>query len=126
MANILFKMVNLKKDAHQILASGQACDKFQEICEAQGGDIHTIPIAPFQHTIHADESKMVRSIRNQDIVAIAKLAGAPQHVEAGVYLHAHVGDNVKKGAPLMTIHARTQDNLGKALAYAMRNGGNCW
>lgn len=129
MANALFKMVHVKQDAYQILSSGQAWDKFQEICNAQGGPIRTIPIASFQHTLHTQHAKQIKTIRNGDIVTIAKLAGAPLHQEAGVYLHVHVGDNVKKGAPLITIHARTEANLNQALKYAkttMWHGGDCW
>lgn len=118
MANALFKMVQVKQDAYQILESGRAWEKFQEICNAQGGPIRAIPIASFQHTLYAQQSKRITIVRNVDIVAIAKLAGAPLHSEAGVYLHVHVGDNVKKGAPLITIHARTEINLEHALAYA--------
>lgn len=129
MANALFKMVHKKHDAYQILESGQAWDKFQEICNAQGGAIHPIPVAPFQHTLCAHHAKRIATIRNADVVTIAKLAGAPLHVEAGVYLHVHVGDNVRKGAPLMTIHARTAENLERALKYAnaaLWHGGDCW
>lgn len=118
MANVLFKMVNVKRDAYQILESGQAWDKFQEICGAQEGPIRTIPEASFQHTLYVHQSKKITVIRNADIVTIAKLAGAPLHPEAGVYLHAHVGDNVTKGAPFITIHARTEANLEQALRYA--------
>jgi thymidine phosphorylase len=120
MANALFKMVHVKQDAYQILESGRAWDKFQEICNAQGGPIRSIPVASFQHTLHATHSKKITIIRNADIVTIAKLAGAPLHPEAGVYLHVHVGDNVKKGAPLMTIHARIEENLQHALTYATK------
>lgn len=126
MANILFKMVHAKHDAYQILESGQAWDKFQEICNAQGGPVRAIPIASFQHTLHAQQAKRITVIRNGDIVAIAKLAGAPLHPEAGVYLHVHVGDTVKKGAPLITIHARTEDNLKRALSYAIRMPDAVW
>jgi len=130
MANILFKMVGTKQDAAQILSSGKAWDKFQEICHAQGGPLHSIPEATFQETLHSAESKKILTISNKDVIEISKLAGAPKHIEAGVYLHVHVGDNVKKGAPLITIHARTEENLKQALIYAskstMRNGGHSW
>ena len=118
MANMLFKMAHAKQDAHQILESGRAWEKFQEICNAQGGPIRKIPVAPLQHTFYASRSKRITALRNVAVVAIAKLAGAPLHPESGVYLHVHTGDNVKKGAPLITIHARTLENLEQAMAYA--------
>ncbi|MEK7654693.1 MAG: thymidine phosphorylase [Pseudomonadota bacterium] len=126
MANAIFKMVHAKHDACQILESGQAWDKFQEICNAQGGPIRSIPVASFQRTLYAQQEKKITVIRNSDIVAIAKLAGAPLHPEAGVYLHAHVGNTVKKGEPLITIHARTEENMKHAMAYINQMPDAVW
>lgn len=97
-----------------ILDSGKAWQKFQAICDAQGG-MREIPKAHFFYDIVANDAGKVTSINNRHIAQIAKLAGAPKTKAAGVLLHATLGIVVEKNQPLFTIHAESEGELNYAL-----------
>lgn len=102
--------------AEKILDSGKAWEKFQSICEAQGG-MRQIPVAPFTHAILSPKSGPIIAIDNRQIALVAKLAGAPNNKVAGVDLHRRIGNSVKKGDLLFTIHAESKGELHYALSY---------
>ncbi len=102
--------------AQKILDSGKAWEKFQSICEAQGG-MRQIPKAPFTHSFFSPKSGKITAIDNRQIALVAKLAGAPNNKVAGVDLHSRIGNIVKKGALLFTIHAESKGELHYASSY---------
>ncbi len=102
--------------AEHTLKSGAAWNKFQAICAAQGG-MRTPPIAKFQHPIHALRDGYVTAIDNRVLSRIAKLAGAPAAVAAGIYVNAKVGQWVHRGDPLFVLHAESPGELAYALDY---------
>ena len=103
--------------AREMLASGQAWRKFQEICEAQGG-LRSPPQAPHRLEVLSAHSGAVVSIDNRRLARIAKLAGAPQAPCAGVDLHVRCDDFVELGQPLFTLHAASPGELSYAFDYA--------
>jgi thymidine phosphorylase len=103
--------------AAQTIENGRAWAKFQRICEAQGGQ-RTPPVASQQHPLLAQVSGRVSVIDNRKIAKLAKLAGAPDTKAAGVELHVRLGDVVRAGEPLCTLHADTAGELNYALDYA--------
>lgn len=100
-----------------ILESGQAFDKFQAICEAQGG-FREPGKSPYTHILEANEPGVIKSVDNRKLARIAKLAGAPLDKTAGLTLHVSVSENIQKGQPLLTIHAESKGELNYALDYA--------
>jgi thymidine phosphorylase len=102
--------------ARSLLDDGRAWQKFQAICEAQGG-MREPTTAAHTHVIAAPAAGPVISIDNRRLSRVAKLAGAPQSPAAGLYLHAPVGTRVERGQPLFTLHAETPGELAYALAY---------
>ncbi|MBC5783480.1 thymidine phosphorylase family protein [Ramlibacter sp. USB13] len=108
--------------AHQVLATGAAWRKFQDICEAQGG-MRQPPVAPFRHAVAAQRSGSVLAIDNRRLARIAKLAGAPRAACAGLALHVRIGDFVERGEPLFTVHADSPGELAYALDYAAVQSG---
>ncbi len=102
--------------AEQLLASGKAWQKFQAICEAQGG-MRTPPKATFTHIVTAKQAGKITAINNRRLAKIAKLAGAPQAKAAGVELLIKADVVVEKQQPLFTIHAETRGELAYALSY---------
>lgn len=110
---------NARKKAMEILASGEAYQKFQEIIKAQGGDPNVDPdkmkLAKFSYTYNAPKTGTVRDIDNRSIAKIARIAGAPKDQGAGIYLYKHEKYKVKKGEPVFTIYS---DNKMK-LQYAV-------
>jgi thymidine phosphorylase len=103
--------------ATSILADGQAWKKFQAICEAQGG-MREPPIAPYTHPVESASDGRVTEIDNRLLARVAKLAGAPGDRAAGVGLNKKVGDTVRAGEPLFTIHAESPGELRYALDFA--------
>lgn len=52
---------------------------------------------------------------------IAKAAGAPEDKGgAGIELHVKVGEKVKEGDPLFTVHAESEARLDQAIVLARR------
>jgi thymidine phosphorylase len=103
--------------ATDVLASGQAWAKFQEICEAQGG-MREPPVAPYRREVEAQAAGSVVAFDNRRLARIAKLAGAPLAPCAGLDLHVRLGDRVERGQPLFTLHADSPGELAYALDYA--------
>jgi len=60
--------------AKHSLDNGKAWQKFQRICEAQGG-MRTPPISRHQRPVHAARAGVVETIDNRKIARLAKLAG---------------------------------------------------
>jgi thymidine phosphorylase len=106
--------------AKRVLERGDAWDKFQRICEAQGG-MRKPPRSRHQRPVLAARSARVASIDNRRIARVAKLAGAPDAKASGVDLHVRVGDAVQKGEPLFTVHADAPGELEYAAEFAANN-----
>jgi len=106
--------------ATQLLDSGKAWQKFQNICQAQGG-MQNIPKAPHTKSVTSEKAGTVVSIDNRRIALIAKLAGAPYDKAAGIDLHVALEKKVKKGDPLLTIHAQSPGELEYALNHLKEN-----
>ena len=104
------------------LDDGRAWDKFQSICAAQGG-MRAIPVAPYRHVLEAASEGVLMAVDNRRIARLAKLAGAPEDKAAGVEMHVRLGDRIRVGTPLCTVHAETEGELAYALAYAETNPG---
>ncbi len=103
--------------AQSALASGAALRKFEQIVEAQGAR-ELPPEAPFRAVLGAPADGRIRQIDCWRIARLAKLAGAPANVAAGVRLLRTVGDIVAKGEPLCEIHAESAAQLEFARSYA--------
>lgn len=103
--------------AKAALKSGRAWQKFQGICEAQGG-MRTPPIANHRHEWRATKAGTLTRIDNRKIAAIAKLAGAPAAKAAGVEMAVRLGDKIDAGSLLCTVHAESRGELDYALAFA--------
>ena len=103
------------------LDNGQAWDKFQRICQAQGG-LREPPRAAHVKPLRAGHAGRVVHIDNRKLSRLAKLAGAPDRPAAGVHLQVRLGDELAAGQPLLFLHAQTPGELGYALDYARDAG----
>lgn len=100
----------------------RAWQKFQRICDAQGG-MREPPRAKLTRPLLAQKSGRIVHIDNRRIARLAKLAGAPDVKAAGLVLDVRLGEEVAAGQPLLTLHADTPGELGYALDYAEANIG---
>ncbi len=110
--------------AREILESGAAHKKFMEIVVAQGGnpDLKSSDLVPgaFKEDVVAAKSGYVHSIRNKDVVAIAKAAGAPNDKGAGMLIYKKKGQRVEAGEALFTIYADNEAKLRRAREAARK------
>ncbi len=102
--------------ATSLLDSGKAWQKFQAICEAQGG-MREPPSARFRHQVCSDTGGIVSYINNRFISKLAKLAGAPAAPAAGLLFQTHLGAKVDVGSPLFELHAESSGELAYALDF---------
>lgn len=106
--------------AQAVLADGGAWNKFQNICEAQGG-MRRPPVARQRLPVEAKCAGQVCRIDNRRLAKLAKLAGAPDAKAAGVELNVHLGNHVAARQPLFTVYAETDGELAYAMDYLTAN-----
>lgn len=109
-----------RAQAQALLDSGTARDQFERICQTQGR-FSPIPQAPYAKVLQARQNGVISEIDNRRIARLAKLAGAPRAVTAGLELFVHLGDTVQRGDPLLAIHAESEGELDYALLYYLDN-----
>jgi AMP phosphorylase len=105
--------------AKSILDSGKAMKKMKQIIGLQGGDPKIKPdditVGPKTMVVESDQVGRIVHMDNKGIAAVARGAGAPKTGGAGLYLHVEEGDKIKKGQPLFTLYARSENKLDQAL-----------
>lgn len=106
--------------AEDVLKSGKAWDKFQRICEAQGG-MRQPPVSSHHRPVPSPRKGRVTAIDNRRLAQVAKLAGAPDAKAAGVELHVRLGSAVDAEQPLYTVHTETPGELAYAVDYVAAN-----
>lgn len=111
--------------AEKILTSGKAIEKMREIIGAQGGNPNVnpedLPLGKHSYEVTASGDGVVYSMSNNNIIRIARAAGAPKDKGAGVYLLASRGKAVKKGELLYKIYAEQARKLEIAVSIANSN-----
>ncbi|MCO4890660.1 phosphonate metabolism protein/1,5-bisphosphokinase (PRPP-forming) PhnN [Cupriavidus sp. WGtm5] len=110
--------------ATALLSEGKAKAAFDRIAAAQGA--RPEPVAPGAHTcvVSAAMQGRVAAIDGLRISGVARAAGAPRELGAGVDLLCTIGAKVAPGQPLYRIHAGSDAALAAAAALA-RAGGEC-
>jgi len=120
MAGIMLEMAGKAKKgngiklAKEILESGKAYKKMLEIIKMQGKkitDTSKIELGKIRYNVRAKRNGTIKEISNRAISKIARVAGAPDCKGAGIYLHKHVGDKVKKGDKLFTVYCHDKGKL---------------
>lgn len=127
LAGMLFEMMGVeggKAKAEELLESGKASDKLRQIIGAQGGnaalkpeDIH---VGNEVGEVKAKQTGRVLWISTENIVQIAREAGAPKEKGAGVVLKTKLGEPVRNGSVLFQIYSERAGKLESALQMAER------
>ncbi len=114
---------HIDADPAAVLASGKAMDTWKAMIRAQGGD----PDAPLPAARHTEVVTAAADghLAGMDAMAVGLAAwrlgagrarqGDPVQAGAGVTWHASVGDPVRAGQPLFTLHTDTPERIGRAL-----------
>lgn len=105
----------------QNMHNGKAINKFKELVTSQGGDDSVIddpsklPEAKYKIPLYAHQAGVIDSISADQIGVASLLLGAGRmttesviDLSVGVILHKKIGDNVKEGDKLLTIHSNEQ------------------
>jgi thymidine phosphorylase len=116
-------------DVAAALKDGRAMDKWRAMISAQGGDpAAKLPVAKETQTVVAESDGVISELDALAVGLASWRLGAgrarkedPVQFGAGVTLHAQLGDTVKKGAPLYTLHTdepgrftRANETIAKA------------
>jgi thymidine phosphorylase len=109
--------------ARDILDSGRALAKMNEILDAQGRRAEPPPLARLTHDVVAPDDGVVTGIDNERLARIARLAGAPKIKGAGVDLFRKLGEKVARGEPLYRVYADSASELEFARQVAARATG---
>ncbi len=109
--------------ARDILESGRALQKMQQIIELQGARAQMPETGSLCHKVTAQDSGTVSAIDNLQMARIARLAGAPLDKGAGVDLYRKTGDSVQQGEPLYAIYAAFESNFDFARDAASQYSG---
>jgi pyrimidine-nucleoside phosphorylase len=104
------------------IQEGKALETFKVFLEAQGGDASVVddpsklPQAKYQWELEAAEDGYVAEIVADEVGTAAMLLGAGRatkestiDLSVGLVLRKKVGDSVKKGESLVTIHSNTEN-----------------
>lgn len=110
-----------RKMAEEILNSGKAWKKFDQIITAQGKK-RMPKIGKFSVKITARQNGKVSAIENKTIAHLARIAGAPKDISSGLVLNKKLGDKVKKGETLFAVYAGSPDRLKYAMEFVTKNG----
>ncbi|MFI2858055.1 pyrimidine-nucleoside phosphorylase [Paenibacillus sp. JSM ZJ436] len=105
----------------EAISNGKALQKFKEFIANQGGDASVVdhperlPQAPFHIEVPARASGKVTEMVADEIGTAAMLLGAGRATKeseidlaVGLMLNKKIGDTVKQGESLVTIHANTE------------------
>jgi AMP phosphorylase len=125
LSSMLFGMVgveNGREKAEAMLDSGKAEQKMRQIIAAQGGNPNVkpedLPIGTEHAEVRSDRAGRVLWLSTENIVRVAREAGAPKEKGAGVKLHAKIGENIHKDGVLFEIYAERNSKLSSALELA--------
>jgi pyrimidine-nucleoside phosphorylase len=116
-----------KKLSADLIASGQAREKFREIVGLQGGDVGVIDNPG--RLAHARQTQQIRSLMDGFVgsiecehlgLACVVLGGGRELKEdkidpaVGIEFHKRIGDAVKMGEPMCTLHYNSEARLPEA------------
>lgn len=110
-------------DVEAALKDGRAMDKWRQMISAQGGDPDAnLPEAKEQHVVLAPKTGFLSQLDALAVGTASWRLGAGRarkeddvQFGAGITLHAQLGQEVKAGAPLMTLHTNEPERFERAL-----------
>ncbi len=109
--------------AKKTIENKQALNTFIKIIKAQGGKItrsEDVPKAKYVKQILSPEEGNMIDMDVFKLTQVAKFAGAPTDVLAGVFILKPVGHEVKKNEPVFEIHSDSETRLDYAYNYSQK------
>jgi thymidine phosphorylase len=109
--------------ARELLEGGQAARKMDQIVEAQGAAPCTPELGGLTYEVCARSDGWIEGVDCERIGLVARLAGAPTDVGAGLDLFKRKGDPVRAGEPLYRIYGVDPADFGFARDAADQDPG---
>ncbi|MCL4747133.1 MAG: thymidine phosphorylase family protein [Burkholderiaceae bacterium] len=109
--------------ARDILDSGRALTKMNEMIDAQGRRADPPALGALSFDVRSEQAGVVNAIDNLQIATIARLAGAPKVAGAGIDLLRKLGDPVAAGDALYRVYAGFPADLSFARRLCDRASG---
>jgi thymidine phosphorylase len=109
--------------ARELLESGAALRKMDQIIAAQGPSPIREGLGDLSHEVRAVRDGVVSAVDCLRIATIARLAGAPTDPGAGLDLLAKIGDRVRAGQPVYRLYASEPSDFAFAVDAADRDSG---
>jgi thymidine phosphorylase len=109
--------------ARDILDSGRALTKMNQIIDAQGRRDKLLALGQLTFDITAPTDGVVTAIDNLQMARIARMAGAPMDKGAGVDLVKKLGDEVSRGDILYRVYAEFPSDFEFAMEACSKHSG---
>jgi len=113
--------------AEEALREGRAWQQFRTLVQAQGGDVSMVdhpeklPVAPFIEEVYAGQEGYLSAVNAREVGETSVDLGAgrtkkgdPIDHAVGIVVHHKVGDFIRRGDLLFTIHANDPTKIVKA------------
>ena len=122
LAREMLSCAGIEADPASALASGRAMDTWKAMIRAQGGDPDApLPVARHTEVVTADGEGYLARLDAMAVGLAAWRLGAGRakqgegvQAAAGVTWHAGIGDRVRAGQPLFTLHTDTPERIERA------------
>ena len=124
LAREMLELAGIDADPGAVLASGAALPIFEQMVEAQGGDLSAgLPVAEHRQLIESRSSGYLNLLDGRSVGIAAWRLGAgrarkedPVSPTAGVVCHAKPGELVEAGQPLLELHTDDPSRFESAIA----------
>lgn len=108
--------------AKELLTSGRAYEKWKELCLEHGGHLDFVPFARNKRPVLAKENGFIQKMDTEKIglAGIVLKAGRQKTTDTivpttGIEFHAKIGDSIKVGDPVFTVHGDNQLDADSAI-----------
>ena len=125
LARGMFELAGIDKNPDELIESGRAFERFENMVRLHGGDIEKISLHENPVELPSPENGIVQDIDAYKIGLAGVHTGAgrlrkedPVDYGAGIKILKHIGDEVKKGEPLCLVYTKRFNEEIKSLIYS--------
>ncbi|AZN29658.1 thymidine phosphorylase [Flaviflexus salsibiostraticola] len=122
LAREMLVLAGVDVDPAENLANGRAMDVWRDMIRAQDGDPDApLPVSKHTETVVAESNGVVSAMDAYKVGVASWRLGAgrarkedPVQAGAGITIHAHIGEQVKAGDPILTLHTDDEERFERA------------
>ena len=106
-----------EKIALEILDSGKALEKFEEIINIQGRKKTILKPARYFYNLLASKNLKIKNIDCRLINRLAQILGCPASKSSGIYIHKHCKEKVPKKERILTLYSESKKLLNEGIKF---------